>query len=98
MTGTLAILWTIGGELHTGRLNVLRDRVELRSRRHSLSIPRASVGRCSIDRGPAVRIRGLPVLRLELAGGTVVRIASLESVGDLKDLTETLAPPVPISL
>jgi hypothetical protein len=96
MTGTLAILWTIGAEVHTGRLNVLRDRLELRSRRHALSIPLASVERCSIDRGPTVRIRGLPVLRLALADGMTVRIASLESVTLLKDLADRVAVAVPV--
>jgi hypothetical protein len=96
MTATLAILWTIGAELHTGRLNVLRDRLELRSRRHGLSIPLASVARCSIDRGPAVRIRGLPVLRLELTDGMIVRIASLESITLLKDLAGRLALAAPV--
>lgn len=95
MTATLAILWTIGADLHTGRLNVLRDRLELRSRRHALSIPLSSVERCSIDRGPAVRVRGLPVLRLELTDGMTVRIASLENVTLLKDLADRLALPVP---
>jgi hypothetical protein len=91
--GTLAILWTIGAELHTGRLNVLRDRLELRSRRHALSIPVSSIVRSSIDRGPAVRIRGLPVLRLEVEDGVIVRIASLESVTLLSDLAARLAAP-----
>jgi hypothetical protein len=95
MTATLAILWTIGGDLHTGRLNVLRNRLELRSRRHALSIPLASVERTSIERGPAARIRGLPVLRLELTDGMTVRIASLESVTLLKDLADSLALAVP---
>jgi hypothetical protein len=93
MTATLAILWTIGADLHSGRLNVLCDRLELRSRRHALSIPLTSVERCSIDRGPTVRLRGLPVLRLELTDGMIVRIASLESVTLLKDLADRLAVP-----
>jgi hypothetical protein len=91
MTGTLAILWTIGSDLHTGRLNVLRDRLELRSRRHALSIPLEAILRSSIDRGPAVRIRGLPVLRIEVENDVTVRIASLESVTALTDLADRLA-------
>ena len=94
MTGTLAILWTIGGEPHTGRLDARSDRLELRARGHSLSVPFASITRCSIDRGPAVRIRGLPVLRVELVSGVVVRIASLESTTALKDLAAKLTHPV----
>jgi hypothetical protein len=94
MTGTLAILWTIGGDPHTGRLNAHSDRLELRARGHSLSVPFSSIARCSIDRGPGVRIRGLPVLRVELASGVVVRIASLEGMTALKDLSAFLMHPV----
>jgi hypothetical protein len=94
MTGTLAILWTIGTELHTGQLNMSRGRLEVRSRRHVLSIPLDSIVGCAIDRGPAVRIRGLPVLRLELGEKLVLRIASLESVTALSDLVDHLALPV----
>jgi hypothetical protein len=91
MTRTLAILWTIGTELHAGQLNLGRGRLELRSRRHVLSIPFESIAYCTIDRAAAARIRGLPVLRLELAENIVVRIASLESVTDLSDLLDRLA-------
>ncbi len=94
MTGTLAILWTIGTELHSGQLNLSRGRLELRSRRHALSVPLASIVGCAIDRGPAARIRGLPVLRLELAEKVVLRIASLESVTALSDLVDHLALPL----
>ncbi len=91
MTGTLAILWTIGAELHTGQLRVSGDRLELRSRGHVLSIPLESIAYCAIDRGPATRIRGLPVLRIELDEKIVLRIASLESVTALSDLLDRLA-------
>jgi hypothetical protein len=94
MTGTLAILWTIGTELHTGQLNVSRSHLELRSRGHALSVPLESIVGCAIDRGPAVRIRGLPVLRLELGEKLVLRIASLESVTALTDLVDRLALPL----
>jgi hypothetical protein len=91
MTATLAILWTIGRTLECGRLDIQRDRLELRSRHQALSIPLDAIERCSIDRGPSARIRGLPVLRLELRDGMAVRIASLESVTLLKDLADKLA-------
>ena len=97
MTPTLAILWTIGADLHTGHLNLVRDRLDLRSRHHVLSIPLDTIERCSIDRGPAVRIRGLPVLRLELTNDVVVRIASLESITALVDLAERVTGSVPVS-
>ena len=95
MKGTFAVLWSLRAEFHTGRLEVLKDRVELRARGSTLSIPIASVVRCSIERGPSTRIRGLPVLKLELADGAVARIASLESVTVLNDLASVLAAPVP---
>ncbi|HMB80769.1 MAG TPA: hypothetical protein VKI43_11910 [Vicinamibacterales bacterium] len=95
MKGTFAVLWSLRAELHTGRLEVLHDRLELRARGRTLSIPIGSVVRCSIDRDPGARIRGLPVLRLDLADGTVARIASLESVTVLNDLAGVLAGPVP---
>jgi hypothetical protein len=91
MTDTLAVLWTIGSPLHTGRLDIVRGRIELRSRRHVLSIPLDSITAYAIERGPSVRIRGLPVLRIELTGGLFVRIASLESVMVLADLADKLA-------
>lgn len=97
MTATLAILWTIGSDLHTGHLNLVRDRLDLRSRRHVLSIPIDTIERCSIDRGPAVRIRGLPVLRIELRNGVVVRIASLEGTTALVDLAERVTGRVPVA-
>ncbi len=95
MTATLAVLWTIGSTLHAGRLNFVRDRLDLRSRHHVLSIPLDSIEHCSIDRAPAVRIRGLPVLRLELTNDVVVRIASLESITALVDLAEGITGRVP---
>ena len=96
MKGTFAVLWSLRAELHTGRLEILRDRLELRARGRTLSIPIGSVVRCSIERGPSARIRGLPVLKLELADGAVARIASLESVTVLNDLAGVLAAPVPV--
>lgn len=95
MKGTFAVLWSLRAELHTGRLEVLQDRLELRARGRTLSIPIGSVTGCSIERGPSARIRGLPVLRLDLADGAVARIASLESVTILNDLAGVLAAPVP---
>jgi hypothetical protein len=95
MKGTFAVLWSLRADLHPGRLEVMKDRLELRARGRTLAIPIVSVVRCSIERGPSARIRGLAVLRLELADGTVVRIASLESITVLNDLAGFLAAPVP---
>ena len=39
-----------------------------------------------------VRIKGLAVLRLTLAGGIVVRVASLQGMGVLHQLAASLTP------
>jgi hypothetical protein len=98
MSGTFAVLWSLQAELHTGRLEVLSDHVDLTARDGVLSIPIASVLGCSIERSANTRIRGLPVLALNLADGTVLRIASLENVTVLNDLAGALAGPHPAAL
>lgn len=95
MSGTFAVLWSLRGDVHTGRLEVLRDRLELRARGRTLSIPLVSVERCVIERGASRRIRGLPVLGLELADGALVRIASFDSITVLNDLAGLLTAAVP---
>jgi len=92
------VLWSLRAELHTGRLEFLNDHVDLTARDGVLSIPIASVLGCSIERGASTRIRGLPVLALNLADGTVLRIASLENVTVLNDLAGALAAPHPAAL
>jgi hypothetical protein len=91
MDGTFAVLWSLRGEFHTGRLEVLADRLELQARGRTLSIPLASVVRCSIERGPSARIRGLVAISIELEDGAAVRIASLESITVLNDVAGILA-------
>ena len=56
----------------------------LRERR--LSIPFGELTGASIARGHAERLRGLPVLMLQLRGGAALRIASLEGAGALHEL------------
>jgi hypothetical protein len=94
MKGTFAVIWSLRGELHTGSLEALGDRLELRARGRTLSIPFSAVATCTIERGASARIRGFPALRVELSDGALVRIASLESITVLNDVAGLLADPV----
>jgi hypothetical protein len=90
MKGTIAILWMLDGKRHSGSLEVLADRLELRGRGRTLVIPLASID--GFERGAPSRINGLAVLRLTLAGGMIVRVASLQGMGVLHQLAGRLAP------
>jgi hypothetical protein len=92
MKGTVAVLWSLHGPVHSGSLEAFSDRLELRTRGRTCSIPLGSIAACSIERGPSVRMKGLPVLRVVLAQGDVIRIASLEGMGVLHELAMLLAP------
>jgi hypothetical protein len=93
MKGTVAVLWTLHGRVHTGSVEAHDHRLELRSRNRVAAIPRDSIARFTIERGPAVRINGLPVLTLFLIEGDVIRLASLQGTGVLHELAAMLAPP-----
>jgi hypothetical protein len=97
MKGTFAILWTLQGRVHSGSLEAHGDRIELRTRGRTLSVPFDSIVRFAIERGPSVRINGLPVLTLGLADGDVVRIASLQGTGVLHELAALLGPAVALT-
>jgi hypothetical protein len=92
MKGTIAILWTLHKKRHSGSLEVLGDRLELRTRGRTLVIPLESIEKFEIERGAPVRINGLAVLRLTLVGGVVVRVASLQGMGVLHQLAGRLSP------
>ena len=94
-----AVAWSDGGAVEAGRLDAYADRFELRGRACEKQIRFADVEHAGIRRGPSERLRGLPVLVLELHDGEVVRVASLQGAGTLHELCEfveraelTLAP------
>ena len=91
MRKTFAVIWAFHSRTHTGKLEALQDRLELTSRRHTLSIPLGHVGQYAIERSPDARIRGLPVLMIRLAGGEVVRVASLGGAGSLHEIAALVA-------
>jgi hypothetical protein len=94
MKGTFAVLWTLHERVHSGSLEAFRDRLELRTRGRTFSIPFDSVQQFAIERGPAARINGLAVLTIVLVDGDVIRIASLQGTGVLHELVMLLGPAV----
>jgi hypothetical protein len=93
MKGTAAVLWSLHGRIHTGSIEARGGRLEFRGRDRVVAIPLGSIAQFTIERGPAVRIHGLPVLTLHLIEGDVIRLASLEGTGVLHELAAVLAPP-----
>ncbi len=92
MKKSYAVIWSRRDGESSGKLEALADRFELRGRDGSLSVPFAEVTAASIGRSNGDRLRGLPVLRLRLAGGERLRIASLEGAGVLLELADLVSP------
>ena len=87
MTGrSYAVVWSDGDAVVAGRLEPQADGFELRGRDVRLSIPFSELAGASIGRRQADRLRGLPVLALQLRNATTFRIASLEGAGALHEL------------
>lgn len=82
-----AVTWSQDGLLDSGRLETYGDRLELHGRSAVTVMPFTAVDTVAIERGPADRLHGLPVLTLRLDEGSVVRIASLEGPGVLHELS-----------
>lgn len=82
----LPVVWKLHGLTTPGRVEVAGGRLELTSRGRSFGFPLGSVSAFMIERSPARRLRGLPVLSLELVGGDTVTVASMGGPGSLHDL------------
>ena len=80
------MIWVLHGTTSSGRVDVSDDRFTLTSKRRAFSFPLGSVTAFSVDRGPAERLRGLPVLSLRLAEGETVAVASMDGAGSLQQL------------
>jgi hypothetical protein len=90
MTFTLPVIWSSGGVTHTGRLDLLEERLALSSRDETVSVAFEAVAGFAIERGPGQRLRGLAALRISLSGGDVLRIASMGGAGSLHELAALL--------
>lgn len=82
----LPAIWTFRGETRTGRVELVHDCVTLTAGDETVSFDAGSIAAFAIERAPAQRLRGLPVLALRLVDGGVVRIASLGGAGSLREL------------
>lgn len=82
----LPVIWRVNGATHAGRLELGQDRVRLTSKTETVSFEASSVEGFAIERAPAQRLRGLPVLAVKLCGGDVVRVASMGGGGSLLEL------------
>jgi hypothetical protein len=60
--------------------------MELTSRGRAFGFPLGSIATFVIDRTPARRLRGLPVLSLRLVGGDTLTVASMGGPGSLQQL------------
>jgi hypothetical protein len=86
----LPVVWTLHGLTSHGRIDVSSDRVTLTSKHRVFSFPLRSIAAYTIDRAPARRLRGLPVLVLKLAEGEMVLIGSMGGPGSLQELTSAV--------
>jgi hypothetical protein len=93
MKRTFPVIWAIHDRTRTGKLEAFKDRLELTSRDHTLSFSRDAVTHYAVERRADARIRGLPAVTVQLAGGEIVRIASLGGPGSLHEIAATVAAP-----
>src|SRR5689334_2788263 len=91
----LPVIWTLHGITSPGRVDASRERIELVSRTRAFAFPVGSVAAFMIERSPARRLRGLPVLSVRLAGGERVDVASMGGPGSLQDLAAALGGQAP---
>ena len=95
MKSSTPVLWTFHGETFLGVLDLTSDRLLLSSRRRTFSCPFTGVAGAQLERGPAERIRGLPAVRMVLANGDELRLASLAGAGSAQELTAQIVVNVP---
>ena len=81
-----AVVWSDGAAAQTGRLEAYANRLELHGRDTAVVVPLAEIAEAAIERGPADRLRGLPVLALRRRDGSRLCVASLDGPGVLLEL------------
>jgi hypothetical protein len=91
MLKSFPVIWALHGQTRSGKLEVSRERMELSSRGYTFGFARNAVAHSAVERGPDARIRGLPAITVRLAGGEVVRFASLGGAGSLHEVAALLA-------
>jgi hypothetical protein len=91
MRKSFPVIWALHGQTRTGKLEASRDRVELTSRGYTFAFARDAIAHFGVERGATNRLRGLPAITVSLAGGEVVRVASLGGAGSLHEVAALLA-------
>jgi hypothetical protein len=92
----LPVIWNLHGTTSPGRLDVSRGRLALTSRERAFSFPLKAIATFMIERGPARRLRGLPVISVQLVGGENLTVASMGGPGSLQDLAAVIAARQPV--
>lgn len=82
----LPVIWRVEGATHAGRLTLDDERITLTAKTETLAFDTAAVEAFAIERAPAQRLRGMPVLAVTTGRGEVVRVASLGGGGSLQEL------------
>lgn len=82
----LPVVWRVNSATHAGRLTLEDERITLTSKTETVSFDTASVAAFAIERAPAQRLRGMPVLAITNGSGEVVRVASMGGGGSLQEL------------
>jgi hypothetical protein len=93
----LPVVWTLHDQTSAGRLEISGGRLVLTSRGRSFAFPIGSIATFMIDRAPARRLRGMPVLSLRLVGGETMLVASLGGAGSLQDLAAVMGGRQPVA-
>jgi hypothetical protein len=91
---TYAVLWNEdGGPTIAGKLELSEGVLHLegaQGRLVRLALPIDTIASARIGRNQAERLRGLPVLILDLLGGGRIRITTLSGVGRLHELADVV--------
>jgi hypothetical protein len=95
MRFTLPVIWSRDDVTRAGRLDAAGGRLTLSAREETFAFASGSIVSFTIDRAPRERLRGLPVLRLLLNDGQVLRIASLDGAGSLHELAARIGASQP---
>ncbi len=91
MRKSFPVIWALYGQTRSGKLEISSERIELSSRGYTFAFARDVMAQFAVERGADARIRGLPAITVSLAGGDVVRVASLGGAGSLHEVAALLA-------
>ena len=97
MGRTLPVIWSLHGLTYTGGLEIDGERYTLTGRTRTFAFLPSEITTSAVLRGPADRLRGLPVLKIGLGTGDVVHVASLGGAGSLLELAALVGARQPVA-